>query len=186
MLFRSAAVLRAPSLRALVRSILEASDKVHRQLEAQDEALAAVSVEIRGEEAELVEAALAAARRGDHIWQMLQAVDPNQLRQEVAARRTAAERALDPDVARSLKEAAEAKEREMASWRDLAGLVDRIEADLVAADAALDELHVRVVRLAAQEPGTAGGLEVRQQVKDLAERLHILERSAEATMLEVG
>lgn len=181
-----AETLQAPRLRALVGAVIEASERVRARLDDHPEALAAVAPELRAEEAALLEAAISAAKRGDAVWRLLQGVDPSALRREIGERRDAVQRTADPDVARSLQQAAEAKEREFNGWRDLAGIVDRIEADLVAADAALDELQVRVVKLALQEPGTGTGLEVRQQVKDLAERLHILERSAEATLREVG
>lgn len=178
--------IQAPELRDQLRSVLAAADRVRAQVEGHDGVLDGSFVEILAEQTELVTAATATARRADKVWALLRTVDPASLQGEVADRRAAARRAVDPEVRRSLEEAAAAKAREIDAWRSLAGLVDRVRAELVAADAALDELHARVVRLMMDDPSAAADASVATQVRSLAERLHGLERSVDATLKEMA
>ena len=63
-----------------------------------------------------------------------------------------------------------------------------LDGELVATEAALDELHARVARVTLDDPGdpAAGGAQVRQQLKELSTRLHALERSAADTLKEMA
>ncbi|MCK6503959.1 hypothetical protein L6R53_11260 [Myxococcota bacterium] len=179
--------IRSAGLRARVEGVRAAARRVQQRLATQDSAMASALVELEAEAAELWDAALQAALRGDAVEQLLGQVDQEGLSQAAAERAAAARRADDPEVARALEQAAQARQRELDTWRELEALAGRIHAELVAAEAALDELHARLVRVMLDEPGeaSAGGAQVRQQVHELAERLQILERSAARTLQEV-
>lgn len=180
------ASIQAPELRSQLRAVLDAAERVRLRIEEHDGVLDSSLAELLAEQRDLVSAATTTARRGDAVWRLLGAVDPNLLRREIEERRAAARRAADPEVARSLEAAAAAKEREMETWRGLAGLVDRIRAELVAADAALDELHARVVRLTLDDPAAMVDADIGGQLRSMAERLHGLERTVDATLREMA
>lgn len=180
--------IRSPGLRARVEGVQAAARRVQERLGAQDSAMASALVELEAEATELWEAALQAARRGDTVEQLLGGVDLAALAQAAEERAATARRSADPEVARALDQAAQAKLRELQTWQDLGSLASRIHAELVGAEAALDELNARLVRVMLDDPGqaAAGGAQVRQQVHELAERLQILEKSAARTLSEVG
>jgi hypothetical protein len=178
--------IRSADLRDQLRAVIEAAERVRVRIEGHDGVLDSSLAEILAEQRDLVQAAITTARRGDAVWRLLGSIDPNLLRREIAERRDAARRASDPAVARSLDEAAAAKEREMETWRGLAGLVDRIRAELVAADAGLDELHARVVRLTLDDPAAVLDADVHGQLRSMAARLQGLERSVDDTLKEMA
>lgn len=179
--------IRSPALRARLEGVQAAAARVQRRLAAPDSAMASSLVELEAEATELLDAAFRAARRGDAVEALLGSVDHAGLAQAVAERAATARRASDPEVARALTQAAAAKERELETWRELEALGGRIHAELVAAEAALDELHARLALVMLDQPDAeaAGGAQVRQQVHEMAERLQILERSAARTLQEV-
>lgn len=183
-----AEAVRTPHLRGLLRAVLAANARVRARVAAHDGALTLTLVELAGEADELVSAALDAARRGDAAVALLSGLDGAALAQDVEERRALALRASDPEVRRSMSEAAEAKARTLESWRELQRVVDRISAELVATEAALDELHARIARLTIDDPGDpgAGGAQVRAQLHELSTRLHALERTAAETLKEMA
>lgn len=180
--------IRTERLRALLMAVRRAGARVTEQVEAHDGAVSPSLVEIAAECEELLVAAGEATRRADGLWTQLSAVDQAVLGREQADRAAAASHAADPEVARALQLAADAKSREMTTWRELGRLVERIAAELVAAEASLDELHARVIRVTHDDPAdaSAGGAQVRDQVKELAGRLQVLERSAAETLKEIA
>ncbi len=180
--------IRVHRLRALLGAVHTAGDRVLAQIAAHDGAVSPSLAEIAAECEELLVAAGEATRRADGLSALLVAVDAQALDREHHERAQAAARAADPEVGRALQAAADAKGRERATWQELARLVERIAAELVAAEASLDELHVRVVRVTHEDPAdaSAGGAQVREQVKELAGRLHVLERSAAQTLREIA
>lgn len=179
--------IASPELRNLLFGVQAAAARVLQRIEGHDGALSASLAEIQAECQDLLGAALDAARRGDAIVRMLGDIDPKELQLAAEDRASGARRAADPEVSRALQDAASAKERELQTWRELARLVERIKAELIAAEASLDELHARVARVMLDDPGeaAAGGPQVRRQISEMAERLHVLERSAEKTLREV-
>lgn len=183
-----AATIRTPQLQSLLRAVLAASGRVRARVEAHDGVLTPTLVELGGEADELVAAAVDATRRGDAAAALLGTLDAAGLAREVDERRAVARRATDAEVRRSLSEAAEAKARTLETWRELRRLIDRIGAELVATEAALDELHARVARVSLDDPGdpAAGGAQVRTQLHELSTRLHALERSAADTLKEMA
>lgn len=180
--------IRAPHLRSLLGAVLAANARVRERVEAHDGALTPALVELAGEADELVSAALDATRRGDAADALLSGLDAAGLAREVEERRELARRAADPEVRRSMSEAAEAKARTLEAWRELRRVIDRIAAELVATEAALDELQARVARVTIDDPGApgAGGAQVRLQLHELSTRLHTLERSAADTLKEMA
>jgi hypothetical protein len=178
--------IASEELREHLRAVIAAGERVRAHLDAHDGSFGPSLAEIRAESDELVDAALAAATRADAVARLLATVDAHALVQEGESRGAAAKKARDPEVKQALKRAAEAKARELKGWRELAGVVQRVTAELVAAEAALDELLVRVVRVTVDDPGAGAGEAVRGEIKDLAARLHVLERAAETTLREVG
>jgi hypothetical protein len=135
----------------------------------------------------LLDSADETALRGDTLYAWLRSHDPNAIHQEARDRADAAHRARDVEVARSLRTAADAKARQLETYRELRALLDRISAELVAAEATLDELHARVMKLTLSDPGDAvAGLSVGQDLAELRKRLQVLEKSAAATLREVG
>lgn len=181
-----ASELRAPDLRERLRAVLDAAARVTAHVHGHEGVLDGTLAELEAEQQELVTAATSAARRADKVWLLLGAVDPAALQREVEERRAAARAARDPEVARPYEEAADAKERELATWRSLARLLERARAELVAAEAALDELRARVARLMLEDPGVGLGGDIRAQVRSLSERLHGVERAVDDTLRELG
>ncbi len=186
--------IRTERLRALLMAVRRAGARVTEQVEAHD---GAVSPSLVASPAATSSSSHSAAistrdgeatRRADGLWTQLSAVDQAVLGREQADRAAAASHAADPEVARALQLAADAKSREMTTWRELGRLVERIAAELVAAEASLDELHARVIRVTHDDPAdaSAGGAQVRDQVKELAGRLQVLERSAAETLKEIA
>jgi hypothetical protein len=57
---------------------------------------------------------------------------------------------------------------------------------LVAADAGLDELHARVVRLTLDDPAAVLDADVHGQLRSMAARLQGLERSVDDTLKEMA
>ena len=187
-----AAGIASPGLQAHLQSLMDVGGRIRARIDAHEGMLTPSLVELRAECQELIEAATGAALRGDTLVALLADVDRAALLAERDQRVREAREAGDPEVERALTAAAEAKTREIQTWQSLATLANRIAAELVAADAAMDELNVRVVRVTLEDPGAAEdgigepGQRVREQVKALASRLNGLERAAKATLEEVG
>lgn len=156
-----------------------------RVAEHEDAVVADALRSLEQDAAQLVVVADRIAARGDTIHELLDAQSSDQLTRSARERRAAARQAADPAVAKALKAAADANEREHATWRELATLYDRIVAELVATDAALDELHARVVRLAVSDPGDTSADDVGTELGALRGRLETLERAAAQTMKEM-
>ena len=180
--------LASPQLDALLDAVRASASKVRDEVLAHDGVLSASLLALVGECDDLVETASRAARRGDAVWQRLAALDIAAMKRDVELRRQAARQAADSEVAASFGRAADAKQRELDAWRDTRVLVERIVAELVATEAALGELHARVVRLTLHDPGDpdAYGAGIGPEIKVLKERLDVLERSAARTLEEVG
>lgn len=180
--------IRTERLRLVMGAIHEAARRVERQIDGHEGAVTPSLLELSAESRALVTAADEAARRADALAVLLASVDHGALARELDERARAAAQAPDPEVARALRLAADAKGRERETWRELGRLVDRITAELVAAEASLDELAARVIRVTHDDPAdtSAGGAEVRGQVKAVADRLQVLEKSAADTLREVG
>lgn len=181
-----AAALRDQQLAALLRAVTAAGERVRARVDEHDGILGASFAELLAEQRELVDAATRAAQRGDRVATLLAGVDRATLTRERDDRRDAAQRARDREVSRSLHDAAAAKERELQTWRSLAALVERIRAELVAAESALDELHARVVKLMATDPGGIDDADVHSQVRALSERLSGLEQTVDKTLKEMA
>lgn len=178
--------IASPRLQGHLAALHEVGARVRARIEAHDGVLTSSLAELLAECQELLDAADGAARRGDAVLSMLAEVDRTALTAERDQRAREAREARDPEVRTALTAAAEAKARELATWQSLATLANRIAAELVAADAAMDELNVRVARMTLDDPGSAeSGLPVREQVKGLASRLNTLERAAQATLEEI-
>jgi hypothetical protein len=176
--------LRSARLEALLGAVGDAAARVRAALDAPDAAFAPALAELRGDCADLVSAARSAATRGDSLFVALAAQDPKALRDDAAQRAHLAETARDPEVRRSLQAAAEARARTLAAWDEVYAAHERICAELIAAEATLGELHARAVNLSLQAPEATSA--VATEVKEIRSRLQLLERAAEATLLEVG
>lgn len=182
-----AKAIASPRLQAHLESLLEVGARVRARIDSHDGVLTPSLAELHAECQLLLDAATGAARRGDAVLSLLAEVDRDALVRERDLRVREARESNDPEVRRALTAAAEAKSRELGTWESLATLANRITAELVAADAAMDELNVRVVRVTLDDPGSdESGRRVREQVKELASRLNVLERAAQATLEEVG
>ncbi len=182
-----ATTLASPRLQGQLDGLVVAAAAVQARIQAHEGVLSPSLAELNAECQHLLEAATGAALRGDTVLTMLAGVDQDALIRERDLRGRQARDASDPEVRRSLTSASEAKAREIETWQSLSTLANRIAAELVAADAALDELNVRVARMTLDDPGSAEtGGQVREQVKELSGRLNMLERAAQATLAEVG
>lgn len=181
-----AARLLSPRLQGHLDSLNAVGASVRGRIDGHEGVLTPSLAELNAECQHLLEAATGAAKRGDVVLSMLAGVDRAALTLERDLRVREARAANDPEVRRSLTAASEAKAREIETWQSLATLANRISAELVAADAAMDELNVRVARMTLDDPGAADpGGQLRDQVKGLASSLNTLERAAQATLEEV-
>lgn len=174
-------------LKRLLTAVYRAAWNVRRQVDEHEGVLSSSLLELRAECEGLLDSADETALRGDTLYAWLRSHDPNAIHQEARDRADAAHRARDVEVARSLRTAADAKARQLETYRELRALLDRISAELVAAEATLDELHARVMKLTLSDPGDAvARLSVGQDLAELRKRLQVLEKSAAATLREVG
>ncbi len=179
--------ISAVHLRRAIDAIEARYRAVAERIDAHEGVLTGSLLEVRSDCEGLVEGAVGMARRGDSIHGYLQSTDPAAIEREAEDRGRAARNARDPGTAEAFRSAEEAKRRQLATWTALRQLHDRIVAELVAAESALDELQARVVKVTLQDPGevVADGA-VGREVKALRERISILEQSAAKTLLEVG
>ncbi|MSP55929.1 MAG: hypothetical protein EXR69_10050 [Myxococcales bacterium] len=176
----------SPRLQAHLDSLNAVGASVRERIKGHEGVLTPSLVELNAECQHLIDAATGAAKRGDAVLAMLAGVDRDELRLERDLRAREARAATDAEVRRSLTAASEAKTREIETWQSLATLASRISAELVAADAAMDEINVRVARMTLDDPGSAdAGGQLRDQIKGVASRLYTLERAAQATLEEV-
>lgn len=180
--------IAALHLRDAMADVRAAAERVRLEIGRHDGVIGASLLEIEADCDALVEQALALAHRGDGIHRFLVAHDRDAIQREVDARLASARQAADGEASRAFRSAAEAKRRQLELWTELRGQHDHIAAELVAVEAALDELHARVVRLALLDPTDVAraGADASREVKVLRERMEILERSAARTLQEVG
>jgi peptidoglycan/xylan/chitin deacetylase (PgdA/CDA1 family) len=175
--------LAAEHLQRRLDAVSAAARRVREPIDRYEGVLTDSLLEVGAASEELVERATALARRGDAIWRYLSANDPKQIEAEIAERRKSAGLLRDPTAAASLRQAADAKQEQLATWTALRDQHDRIAAELVAVDASLDALHARVVALTLNDPGdTAAGASIGAEIHALGQRMGLLERAAAETI----
>jgi hypothetical protein len=184
---------RAPKLESiqLARAhgaILEAAGRVRRAVSSHEGVLSTSLLEIQAATDELVEAATGMATRGDALFRFLSEHDPSDLRRMAEEHQRSARGMRDPEVAASLRAAAEAKRRQLETLEELRTLYDRILAELLSVEAALGELHARVVKLTFDDPSHAvtTAHSVGGELAGVRQRVQLLERSAAATLRELS
>ena len=179
--------LQAPDLQQAIEGIRASAATVRARIDAHDGILSTSLLELQADCDALVASAEAMARRGDAAYAFLLAHDPARIQQELDALRRRAKSAQDPEAGASLQSAVASTERRLAAWSGLETIHDRIAAELLAVDAALDELDVRVVQLTLQDPGDAvPGARLGADLVLLRDRVQLLERSAAATLQEMA
>lgn len=179
--------LDAPHLQKALDAVRAAAASVREPIDAHDGVLGASLLEIRVAADGLVDSAEGLARRGDAVYRYLRTYDPAEIQREADQLARASQGARDAETAASLASAAEAKRKQLATWKELRAQHDRIEAELIAVEAELDSLHARVVHLTLNDPGdTSAGASIGRELASLGTRMSMLEKAAAATLSEVS
>lgn len=198
-----ARTLRAPSLSTILnedpplesvqlarakRSILIAADQVRSAAAGHHGVLSTSLLDVVTHCNALVTASSVVASRGDALFRFLRIHDPSELRRMADEHTRAARGMRDPEVAGSLRSAADAKRRQLETLEELRTLYDRILAELLAVEATLGELHARVVKLTFDDPAHAVTMagSVNGELESIKQRVQRLERSAAATLRELS
>jgi hypothetical protein len=174
-----------PQLERAYSAIAAAADRVRAAIDAHDGVLSSSLVELRASCDELVDGAARMAARADAIAAFLRTHDPQQMERGIEETLRNARQVRDPTARDSLLAAADAKRRQLASLGELHTLFDRILAELVGIEAALGELHARVVKLTFDDPERALDVGVGDELRTVQERVRVLEQSAAATLREL-
>lgn len=169
----------------LLASVHRAAEPVTARIGSQDGGLGAALAEVRSRVNALVEQANALAARGESVDRFLEAHPAGDLEREIREQKAALGRIRDPEAAATLRAALEAKERQRAVITELRADRERLIAGLVSAEAALDELHARLVRLTLNDPTDEIPRDAAAEIRELGDRVGILERSAAQTLREL-
>ncbi len=177
----------APHFAEALAAIRAAAARVRDPIDRHDGVLSDSLLELGAATDELVTRAEALVRRGDAIGRHVAGTDPQRLEREAEQREASAAAMRDPAAAASLRVAADAKRRELATWSELRDQHARIIAELVAVESSLDALRARVVALTLNDPGdAAAGATIGAELHALGERLDVLERAAADTIKSIA
>jgi hypothetical protein len=170
------------------QSIRAAADRVRSAVDRHDGVLTGSLVELLADCEELVDSARGMASRGDAVHGYLRSHDPAEMARVAEDHVRSARSVRDPAARSSLEAAAGAKRRQLETWQELRTLYDRILAELVNVEAALDELHARVVKLTFDDPAVAADASERvgADLRSVRERVRVLEQSAAATLRDLS
>jgi hypothetical protein len=136
---------------------------------------------------ELVSVAAKAAKRSDAIRRHLDGDSPEGLEKELARLRSLAARTQDAAAREGFLQAADAKHKELETYRQLLGLRDRIHAQLKLIETSLDALAAKLVKLEATDLAEAISINdsITENVQTMRSDVEILESTYEETMQEL-
>ncbi len=136
---------------------------------------------------QLVLVAGRAAKRSDAIRRHLDGDTPGSLKGELKRLRSLAEETGDDAARKGFLQAAEAKEKELETYRQLQGLRDRIHAQLRLIETSLDGLSAKLVKLEATDLAEAISINdsISEHVQTMTSDVEILESTFEETMQEL-
>lgn len=136
---------------------------------------------------QLVVVAGRAAKRSDAIRRHLDADSPTSLTAELKRLRSLAEQTGDETARQGFLQAADAKSKELETYRQLQGLRDRIHAQLKLIETSLDGLSAKLVKLDASDLAEAISINdsISEHVQTMTSDVEILESTFEETMQEL-
>ena len=177
----------APHLQEAVEAVRRAGAQVDQGIQRHDGVLSASLAEVSGDCQGLLEAAEGLARRGDAVYRWLQTHDPQAVVAEITQLQRVRQGTRDPEAAATLAGAIGAKQAELQARESIRAIHDRIVAELIATEAALDELAARVIKLTFGDSAELeeGGEGIRAGLAELRAHMGGLERAASATLKEV-
>jgi hypothetical protein len=136
---------------------------------------------------ELVRVAGRAARRSDVIRRHLDGDTPEGLARELERLRILSAQTPDESARQGFLQAADAKAKELETYRQLQGLRDRIHAQLKLIEASLDALSAKLVKLDASDLAEALSINasITENVQTMTSDVEILESTYEETLQEL-
>jgi len=179
--------LADPEIRQAYASILAALESCRRKYESSGEGLRASLEDGLRRSEQLVKVAGRAAKRSDAIRQHLDGDSEASLSAELERLRASSRRTADEDARRGYLQAADAKSKELETYRQLQGLRDRIHAQLQLIETSLDGLAAKLVKLDATDVAEAVSINdsITDHVKTMTTDVEILESSFEETFQEL-
>lgn len=178
--------LRDPEMREAYKSILVAFTNCRHVYESAGEGLRSNLEDGLRRSEELVTVAGRAARRSDAIHRHLTADSPSGLSTELARLQILAEQTQDETARRGFLQAADAKAKELETYRQLQGLRDRIHAQLELIGTSLDGLSAKLVKLDATDVSEAISINesIAEHVQTMTSDVELLESTFEETFQE--
>lgn len=141
-------------LRAQLEAVRAAYARVAAQVEAGERGVFAESLsELAVRAASLVEEAGRMAQSTNPLVGYLADGSDAELRAETDRLEKRAVQAQDAEAAASFRQAAAARQRQLATRGEIAALVERIAAQLTVIETSLDEMRARLVKMSAQDAG---------------------------------
>ncbi|MFZ5891084.1 MAG: hypothetical protein ACOY0T_08535 [Myxococcota bacterium] len=183
----AASSLLDPAIREQYQGILHAFQRCRSIFESSGEALRKNLDEGLKRSQQLVLVAGRAARRAEAINRHLASATAGQLEAEVKRLQDCAERTRDVPARDGFLQAADAKSKELETYRQLEGLRDRIHAQLHLIEASLDGLSAKLVKLDASDLSEA--ISVNESLEDnlrtMTSDVELLESTYEETLQEL-
>jgi hypothetical protein len=176
-----------PEIREVYSNIVRAFANCERTYHGVSDSLRASLDDGLRRSAELVSVAARAARRSEAIHAHLESDSPDGLEKELTRLRALAQQTQDEAARGGFLQAADEKAKELATYRQLQGLRDRVHAQLKLIEASLDGLSAKLVKLDATDIGEALSINesIAENVRNVSTDVEILESTFEETLQEL-
>ena len=177
----------SPEIREVYAAILQAMEECRRVYNSTNESLRSSLQDGLRRSEELVLVAGRAAKRSDAIRRHLDNDTPESLNNELSRLRSLSDRTGDETARKSFLQAADAKAKELETYKQLQGLRDRIHAQLKLIETSLDGLSAKLVKLEASDLAEAITINesIAENVQTMTSDVEILESTYEETMQEL-
>jgi hypothetical protein len=180
--------IRPPELRSVYQMILSNYQRTVAAYEGSSESLKSSLSDSVQRCGQLVNEAGRTAVKGNALLGFLSLQTASAIEQEAQALEESAAKAKDKKAAESYQKAAAASREQLATYRQIEGLYDRVKAQLVAIEASSDGVYAKIIKLQATDLQEA--IMVNQSITAhldaLSSDMHILESVVEETIQEIS